>query len=164
MWLLHLLPDSLLEFIVNAVLILGIVLTILSFFVLNKILRLIPGLASYHTIIQVVSVLILAAGLYFKGGYTTEMMWREEVARVQAELEQAKNKAQEKVVEIQEKVVYKDRIVKEKGQTLIQYIDREVVKREEIIKYIENCPVPNDFIDLHNEATKLNAAAKGDKK
>lgn len=164
MFILHFLPNSLLEFIVNAVLILGIVLTILSFFVLNKILRLIPGLASYHTIIQVVSVLILAAGLYFKGGYTTEMMWREEVARVQAELEQAKNKAQEKVVEIQEKVVYKDRIVKEKGQTLIQYIDREVVKREEIIKYIENCPVPNDFIDLHNEATKLNAAAKGDKK
>ena len=93
MWLLHLLPDSLLEFIVNAVLILGVVLTILSFFVLNRILRLIPGLASYHTAIQVVSVLILAAGLYFKGGYVTEMMWREEVKRVQEELNVAKNKA-----------------------------------------------------------------------
>jgi hypothetical protein len=46
MWLLHLLPDGLLEFIVNAVLILGIILTLLSFFVLNRILRLIPCLAN----------------------------------------------------------------------------------------------------------------------
>jgi len=160
MWLLHLLPDSLLYFIVNAVLILGIVLTVLSFFVLNRILRLIPGLAAYHTAIQIVSVIILAAGLYFKGGYTTEMIWREEVAKVQAELEAAKNKAAEVVVEVQERVVYKDRIVREKGQTLIKYIDREVVKKEEVVRYIENCPVPTELVDIHNEAARLNSAAQ----
>jgi hypothetical protein len=164
MWLLHLLPDSLLELIVNAVLILGIVLTLLSFFVLNRILRLIPGLASYHTLIQIISVVILAAGLYFKGGYVTEMMWREEVARVQAELDKAKAKAAEVVVEVQEKVVFRDRVIKEQGQTLIQYVDREIVKREEVVKYIENCPVPAEIIDVHNQAAKLNAAAKGEKK
>lgn len=164
MWLLHLLPDSILEFIVNAVLILGIVLTLLSFFVLNRILRLIPGLANYHTIIQVVSVLILAAGLYFKGGYVTEMMWRAEVARVQEELEKARNKAAEVVVEVQEKVVFRDRVVREQGQTLIQYVDREIVKREEVVKYIENCPVPQEIIDVHNQAAQINAAAKGAKK
>jgi hypothetical protein len=164
MLLLHLLPDSLLAFIVNAVLITGVVLTILSFFVLNRILRLIPGLAAYHTAIQILSVIILAAGLYFKGGYNTEMIWREEVAKVQAELEQAKNKAAEVVVEVQEKVVYKDRIIKEKGKTLIQYVDREIIKKEEVVKYIENCPVPNDLIDIHNQAAILNSAAQGDKK
>lgn len=163
MWLLHLLPDSLLEFIVNAVLILGIILTVLSFFVLNRILRLIPGLASYHTAIQIASVLILAAGLYFKGGYVTEMMWREEVKRVQEELDKAKNKAAEVVVQIEEKVVFRDKIIKEKAQTIIQYVDREVVKKEEIVKYIENCPVPNEIITIHNEATVLNNAAKGKK-
>jgi len=163
MWILHLLPDSLLELIVNAVLILGIVLTLLSFFVLNRILRLIPGLANYHTVIQVVSVLILAAGLYFKGGYVTEMMWREEVAKVQAELDKAKAKAAEVVVQIEEKVVFRDRVIKEKGQTIIQYVDREVVKKEEIVRYIENCPVPTEIINLHNEATILNDAAKGKK-
>lgn len=163
MWLLHLLPDSLLEFIVNAVLILGVVLTLLSFFVLNRILRLIPGLASYHTVIQLISVIILAAGLYFKGGYVTEMMWREEVKRVQEELDKAKNKAAEVVVQIEEKVVFKDRVVKERAETIIQYVDREIVKKEEIVKYIENCPVPNEIISIHNEATMLNNAAKGTK-
>jgi hypothetical protein len=107
--------------------------------------------------------LILAAGLYFKGGYATEMIWREEVARVQAELEQAKNKAAEVVVQVEEKVVFRDRVVREKAQTVIQYIDREVVKREEIVKYIENCPVPTEIINIHNEATMLNNAAKGKK-
>lgn len=164
MWLLHLLPDSILEFIVNAVLLLGLILTVLSFFVLNRILRLIPGLASYHTLIQVVSVIILAAGLYFKGGYVTEMMWREEVKKVQEQLDQAKNKAAQVVVEVQEKIVYKDRIIKEQGQTLIQYVDREIVKREEVVKYIENCPVPAEIVDVHNQAAQINAAARGEKK
>lgn len=164
MWLLHLLPDSILEFIVNAVLILGLVLTFLSFFVLNRILRLIPGLANYHTLIQVVSVVILAAGLYFKGGYVTEMIWREEVKRVQEELDQAKNKAAEVVVQVEEKIVFRDKIIKERGETLIQYVDREVVKKEEVVKYIENCPVPAEIIDIHNQAAQINAAARGDKK
>lgn len=164
MWLLHLLPDGLLEFIVNTVLLLGIVLTVLSFFVLNKILRLLPGLANYHTLIQIISIIILAAGLYFKGGYVTEMIWREEVAKVQAELDKAKNKAAEVVIQVEEKIVFKDKIIKEQGQTLIQYVDREVVKKEEVVKYIENCPVPTEIIDIHNQATQLNSAAKGDKK
>lgn len=164
MWLLHLLPDSILEFIVNAVLILGLVLTFLSFFVLNRILRLIPGLASYHTLIQVVSVVILAAGLYFKGGYVTEMIWREEVKRVQEELDKAKNKAAEVVVQVEEKIVFRDKIIKERAETLIQYVDREVVKKEEVVKYIENCPVPAEIINVHNQAAQINAAARGDKK
>lgn len=163
MWILHLLPDTLLAFIVNLTLISGIILTILSFFVLHRILRLVPGLSKYATMLQILSILILAAGLYFKGGYTTEMMWREEVAKVQAELDAAKKKTAEKVIEIEEKVVYRDRIVKEKAQTIVQYVDREVVKKEEVVKYIENCPVPNEIINIHNEATMLNEAAKGKK-
>lgn len=163
MWILHLLPDTLLAFIVNVTLVFGIILTILSFFVLHRILRLVPGLSKYATMLQILSILILAAGLYFKGGYTTEMMWREEVAKVQAELDAAKKKSAEKVIEIEEKIVYRDRVVKEKAQTIIQYVDREVVKKEEVVKYIENCPVPNEIITIHNEATILNEAAKGKK-
>ena len=164
MWLLHLLPDSFLEFIVNAVLLLGIILTFLSFFVLNRILRFIPVLAGYVTPIQVVSVLILTAGVYFKGGYVTEMMWREEVKKVQEELDKAKNKAAEVVVQVEEKVIFRDRVIKEKGETLIQYVDREIVKKEEVVKYIENCPVPAEIIDIHNQAAQINAAARGEKK
>ena len=37
------------------------------------------------------------------------------------------------------------------------------VRREEVIKYIENCPVPKEFIDLHNQAAELNKAAEAKK-
>lgn len=163
MWMLQLLPDGILEFVVNAVLISGVILTFLSFFVLNRILRLIPGLANYHTLLQVVSVVILSAGLYFKGGYSTEMRWREEVAKVQAELEVAKNKAAEVVTQVEQKVVFRDKVIKEQGQNIIQFVDREVVKREEVVKFIENCPIPAEIINVHNQAAKLNEAAKGQK-
>ena len=29
----------------------------------------------------------------------------------------------------------------------------------EVIKYIENCPVPKEMINIHNQATELNKAA-----
>lgn len=164
MWLLHLLSDGVLEYIVNGILILGIMMTLISFFALNYILRLIPGLSVYHTSIQVASVLILTAGVYFKGGLSTELIWRQKVEKVQKELDIANSKAKEKIIEVQEKVVYRDRIIKERGEDLIKFIDREIVKKEEIIKYIEQCPVPNELIEIHNQAAKLNSNLQGHKK
>ena len=75
-----------------------------------------------------------------------------------------------KNVEIQEKVVEKTKVIREKGKDIIKYVDRwntkevikegpERIRREEVIKYIENCPVPKEIIDLHNQATELNKAA-----
>ena len=37
----------------------------------------------------------------------------------------------------------------------------ERIRREEVIKYIEQCPVPKEIIDLHNAATELNKATEG---
>ena len=71
--------------------------------------------------------------------------------------------SKEENVKIEEKIVTKTKIIKEKGQNIIQYIDREVVKNNEIIKYVENCPLPKDIIDIHNSAVRMNRT-EGDKK
>jgi len=89
---------------------------------------------------------------------------------------QAEAQSANKNVEIQEKIVEKTKIVKEKGRDIIKYIDKwntkevikevegpERIKREEVIKYIENCPVPKEIIDIHNQATELNKAAEAKK-
>ena len=39
--------------------------------------------------------------------------------------------------------------------------EKEVIK--EVIKYVENCPVPKEIIDLHNQAAELNKAAEAKK-
>jgi hypothetical protein len=63
-------------------------------------------------------------------------------------------------VVVEEKIVTKTQVVKQKGEDIIQYIDREVVKNNEIIKYIEHCPVPKSVIDAHNQAATMNQGEK----
>lgn len=95
MWMLWFVPDDWLLMLVNGILILGTVLTFLSFFVINRILRFFPPLAAWHTVLQVISVVILTAGVYFKGSYETEAEWRAKVAEVQAKVEAAKKESED---------------------------------------------------------------------
>ena len=177
MWLLSFLPDTLLMYIVNIVLIAGIISFILAFFVLHKILNKIPGLSKYVTVIQIVSAVLLTAGIYFKGGYTTEMMWRDRVKELEAKVAAAEAESKKENVVIQEKVVKQKEYIQGKTEYITKYIDKletkEVIKEvqgpervrvEEVIKYIENCPVPKELINIHNDAAILNKAAKDPRK
>ena len=153
MWLLHFLPDGFLAFVVNAVLIVGLISTILSFFVLNRLLRLFPVLANYHLALQVASVVILTAGVYFKGGYSTEMLWRERVAELEVKLKEAEAKSAQVNTVIETKVVTKTKVIKEKADTIIQYVDRPVIQ-----DFDKTCPLPKEAIEVHNEAARMNKA------
>jgi uncharacterized membrane protein YeaQ/YmgE (transglycosylase-associated protein family) len=88
-------PDSLLIWIVNTILIIGAVGSFLSFFVLHKILNKIPALAPYYLLIQVVSAALLVAGIYFKGGYDVEASWRDKIRVAQEKAALAEQQAKE---------------------------------------------------------------------
>ena len=147
MWILHLLPDSLIAWIVNIVLIAGTVVTVAGFFV-----RFIPFVNTYRIPVQIAGILLLITGVYFQGGYTTEMAWRERVREVEARLAVAEKQSAEVNTEIITKVVTQTRIVKERGDDIIKYVDREVVKNQEVIRFVENCPIPEIIINTHNAA------------
>lgn len=155
MWVLHFLPDTFLQFIVNTILVIGVVSTFLSFFVLNHILRLFPLLANYYRIAQVVSIIILVLGVYFKGGYSTEMIWREKVAEMQLKINEAIEQAEQASKTVETKVITKTKIVKEKGDTVIQYIDREIVKYDVKFAAGGQCEIPEEFIKAHNDAVAI---------
>ena len=146
MWLLHFLPDTFLQFIVNAVLITGIIGTVLFCFLLNKILRFFPPLAAYYKALQIGSVVILLAGVYFKGGYATEMLWRDKVKEVEAKLAEAETASKKENIKIVERVVKKTEVVRQRGRDVVQFIDREVTK------YDNTCVIPKEFIKAHNDA------------
>ena len=148
MWLLHFFPDSFLQFIVHAILIAGIVGCFLSFFVVNRLLIAFPPFASYYKVAQIVSAVLLVAGVYFEGGYTTEMAWRERVAEVEAKVAQAEAESKEANVKIDAKGKEKIKIIREQALVVKQYIDREVVK------YDETCVIPAPVIKAHNAAAK----------
>lgn len=149
MWILHLLPDALIAWIVNLILFTGAVVTAAGFFV-----RFIPFVNTYRIPVQVAGILLLTVGVYFEGGYTTEMAWRERVREVEAKLEVAQKQSAEVNTEIITKTVTQTRIVKERGDDIIKYVDREVVKNQEVIRFVENCPIPEIIINTHNAAAR----------
>ena len=153
MWMLSFLPDSFLLYVVNGILVIGAISSFLAFFVLHKILNKFPSLAPYHLLFQIVSAVLLVAGIYFKGGYGVEMDWRAKVAKVEAELAEAKEKSEKVKVVVQEKVVTKTKVIKEKADTIVQYVDRPVIQ-----DFDKNCPLPKEAIDVHNEAARMNKA------
>ena len=147
MWILHLLPDALIAWIVNIALITGAVVTAAGFFV-----RFIPFVNQYRIPVQIAGILLLTAGVYFEGGYTTEMAWRERVKEVEAKLQVAEKRSAEVNTEIVTKLVTQTRVVTQRGQDIVRYVDREVVRNQEVIQFVENCPIPEIIINTHNAA------------
>ena len=147
MWILHLLPDSLISIIVNTILIAGAVTTVAGFFV-----KFIPFVNTYRIPVQIAGILLLTTGVYFEGGYSTEMAWRERVREVEAKVAEAEKKSEETNVEVVTKFVTRTQVVREKGRDIVNYIDREIVKNQEVIRFVENCPIPEVIVNTHNAA------------
>jgi len=150
MWILSILPDA----AIHIIFILGILGTIAGF-----VLGFIPFVKTYQFAIQICSIVVLVFAVYLEGGLAENKEWELKVKEMEARVAQAEALSANTNIEIQEKIVEKTKVIREKGRDVIKYIDKEVVKKEEIIKYIENCPVPKEIIDLHNQATELNKAA-----
>ena len=148
MWLLHLLPDSLLAFIVDVVLLAGILSTVLTCFLLKHLIRFVPTLAPHVKIAQVISVAVLLSGVYFKGGYSSEMAWRERVREMEAKVAQAEAESQAANDKLADGGKEKIKIIREKGVIIKQYVDRE------ISKYDATCKIPQEVVRAHNAAAE----------
>ena len=128
------------------------------------VLKFIPFVSTYRLPIQVGGILALLVGVYFQGVIANEAKWEARVKELEAKLAVAEEESKKTNTVIQEKIVKQKEFIKGKTEYITKYIDREVVKKEEIVKYIEMCPVPKELIDLHNQATEINKAAEGAKK
>lgn len=148
MWLLSFLPDSFLLWIVNTVLLVGIIGTVVSFFFINRLMRWFPSIAPYYWLLQILSIIILVAGVYFKGGYSVETEWRARVAELEAKIALAEEKANTANAEIQTKIVTKTKVIHD---TKVVNRDRIVEKKVVIDK---DCSVAEEAIDIHNAAAK----------
>jgi hypothetical protein len=169
MWLLSFLPTGFLEFIINATLIGSIIGMVLGFFGSK-----IPVISSYLTPIKYASIALFCVGLYWKGGLDVEEDWRQKVEAMEIKVKQAEAQAKEANAEIEAQTVEKTKIIREKGKTRIEYINRLVegrtveivkdmsaeeraafeVKQKELLDSIKNCPVPKIIVEEHNKAAE----------
>lgn len=149
MWILHFLPDALILWICNIVLLAGIALTVTAFFIQR-----IPIINQYRMPAQVLGIALLVMGVYWRGGYSIEMEWRERVAAVEARVAAAKAQSKEENVKIVTKVVTKTQIIRTRGETITKYIDREIVKYDTKFAPGGQCEIPQEFIKVINDAAE----------
>lgn len=159
MWILQLLPDAAILWFCNILLLVGLVLTVAGFFIHR-----LPFLYQYQLPFKVIGIALLVLGVYFRGGYAVESEWRQRVTELEAQLKVAQEESAKVNTVIQDRVVTKTRIIREKADTLIQYVERDVFKDREIVREVNNCPVPQEAIDVHNEAARMNQVIEQQRK
>ena len=149
MWILHFLPDSVILWFCNILLLTGLVLVIAGFFAHR-----IPLVWQYQLPFKVLGIALLVAGVYFRGGYAVEAEWRERVAEVEQKLQAAEAESAKENVRIQERVVKKTEYITRRGQDIIQYVDREIVRYDTKFAPGGQCEIPREFIKALNQAAE----------
>jgi len=149
MWVLHFLPDWFLLWFINLILIVGLLGTFSSYFI-----RYIPPLIPYANAVKIGGILLLVLGVYFKGGYSVEIEWRERVKEVEAKVAVVEQKSQAANVVIQKVYVDKIKVVHD-TKVVIQ---EKIVEKEKIID--SECKVAPEALDILNQAAKNPGASK----
>ena len=136
MWILQFLPD----WIFYVQLLAGIVGVVLA----NTLFKLLP----YSSAIKIISILAIIIGIFMCGAISSNDAWLAKIKDLEVKLAQAETKSAIKNTEIVQKIITKTQLVRERGQDVVQYVDREVVK------YDNTCVIPKEFVEAHNSAAK----------
>ena len=142
-WMISWLPDSLLMWIFYGCFFAGIALILTSWFV-----SFIPFINRYRFPTQVVGILAYGLGAFLIGGLGVELGWRERVAEMEAKVKEAEQRSQQVNTVIQEKIVYKTKVIEKKT---VEYVDRI----KEIAKEVDaKCEVDPRVITELNKASE----------
>jgi hypothetical protein len=163
MWVLNFLPD----WIFHALLIVGILGYIATFLI-----RFLPGFVYVYKLpIQLISIALIVISVYMLGAIAEKEAWEARVREMEEKVRIAEQKAQQVNEEIQIKVVEKTKVIREKGQLRIEYVNKlvkgdtvEIVKdmseeekqkflakQKELLDALKNCPVPKILVEEHNK-------------
>lgn len=148
MWIIQHLPEWVFHLIFGA----GLIGTIAGF-----VLSMIPVIKKYGIPIKVISLLVLALGIYLEGALSDNKEWEFRVKEMEVKMAEAQAESAKENVKIVEKTVYKDRVIKEQGVIVKQYIDREVVKYDTKFLPGGECEIPKEVINALNASAKNQA-------
>lgn len=139
MWILHFLPD----WIFHALVMIG-----LAGVILGQFFSWVPFVGKYLIPFRILSVVILAFGLFMEGANYNNNVWEEKVKELQVKVELAEEKSRETNTIIQTKVIEKVKRVKD-----IQVVIKDrIIEKEKLID--AKCEVPAEAIKILNDSAK----------
>ena len=118
------------------------------------VMKFIPFVYVYRTPIQAISILAIAIGTFMSGAISNEEAWQTKVKEMEAKVAAAEIESQKENIKVVEKIVKKTEYITRRGQDIIQYVDREIVKYDTKFAAGGVCEIPQEFIKAINTAAE----------
>jgi 4-hydroxyphenylpyruvate dioxygenase-like putative hemolysin len=135
MWILQFLPSWIFYLLLFA----GVIGFLVAHFI-----KIIPQ----PELVQVASAAAVIFSCYMIGAIANNDAWLARVRELEAKVAQAEAQSAELNTQLAEKAAVKTQVIKQRGQDIVKYVDREVVKYDTI------CVIPTEFITAHNRAAE----------
>ena len=100
-------------------------------------------------LIQASSIVLAFFSVYMIGAISNNDAWLARVKELEVKVAQAEAQSAQVNTDIVQKTLVKTQIVRERGQDIVKYVDREVVK------YDTTCVIPKEFVLIHNRAAEV---------
>ena len=141
MWFLSFIPDWILQWAIHGLVILGLVLTFIG-----SLVRFIPVIQPYALVGRQLGIVLLVIGVFFEGGYATEMSYRARIAEMQSKIKEAEIQSAKANEKLAAEVSKNKELIKEKVNRNAKDIEakREAINAE--------CKLSDDAWVLYNRA------------
>ena len=141
MWFLSFIPDWILQWAIHGLVILGLVLTFIG-----SLVRFVPIIQPYALVGRQLGIVLLVIGVFFEGGYATEMSYRARIAEMQAKIKEAEIKSAKANEKLAAEVSKNKELIKETVNKNAKDIEakREAINAE--------CKLSDDAWVLYNRA------------
>jgi len=143
MWFLSFIPDWILQWAIHGLVILGLLLTFIG-----SLVRFIPVIQPYALVGRQLGIVLLVIGVFFEGGYATEMSYRARIAEMQAKIKDAEVKSAKANEKLANEISKNKELIKEKVNRNAKDIEakRKAINAE--------CKLSDDAWVLYNRAVE----------
>ena len=141
-WMWSLIPTSVITWIVNGLIVVGVVGVCASW-----VAKWIPFVNTYRGPVQLVGIICLVLGVYFKGGADVEMRWRTQALELQAKADKAAEESREANKKLSAEIKKNQQLTKEVKNAVKAGIKANAKQMD------SQCTVDSVAIELHNRSS-----------
>lgn len=143
LWLFNYIPT----FFIYIAFAIGVVLYLFSEMATMRIAQIVTSSYLTPALMRLIGVLLMGSSIFFLGISFSDAQFKKELNKKNQEIAKINESAKDITVQTEIKYVYRDKIIKEKGDEIIKYVNT---------KNDSDCNLHNSTIELLNSAAKNN--------